>query len=399
MKILKAVQAYLPFREMGGPIVKVQALASTLTRHGHDVSVVTADLGLAARRDIGFRIDHCGWGWRAECDAVEIIYLATVARYRALTLNPRVIEFSRSALRKFDLVHCYGLYDLLGPAISFSCRRYGIPYVIEPMGMSRPIDRNIPLKQLWHRIIGDTFLQNAARIIATSELEQQELIEDHYSPDKIVMRHNGVESVSNKAEFPPGAFRAKHGISMHEPLLLFLSRLIPRKGADVLIQAFAQACPESGRLVIAGPEGESGYRAFLEKCASDAGVAGRVIFAGPMYDNDKKAALIDSDIFALPSRYENFANVVAEAIAHDVPVIISPSCGIRSLVQGRVGLVVPPNVNELASAIRRLLEDKLLYARFKAGCKAVAAELSWDNLSRQMEASYFEVLGSNNGAH
>ena len=330
---------------------------------------------------------------------MEIIYLATVARYRALTLNPRVIEFARSALRKFDLVHFYGLYDLLGPAISFYCRRYGIPYVIEPMGMNRPIDRNIPLKQLWHRSVGDTFLQNAARIIATSELEQQELIEDHYSPDKVVMRHNGVEFVSNKAGFPRGSFRAKHGISMHEPLLLFLSRLIPRKGADVLIQAFSQACSESGHLVIAGPEGESGYRAFLEKCAIDSGVAGRVIFFGPMFDDDKKAALIDSDIFALPSRYENFANVVAEAIAYDIPVIISPSCGIRSLVQGRVGLVVPPNVNELASAIRRLLQDKLLYAQLKAGCKGVAAELSWENLTRQMERCYIEVLGSNNGVH
>ena len=57
MNILKPVQAYLPFREMGGPIVKVQALASTLTRHGHNVSVVTADLGLATRRDIGMRIE------------------------------------------------------------------------------------------------------------------------------------------------------------------------------------------------------------------------------------------------------------------------------------------------------------------------------------------------------
>ena len=399
MKILMAVQAYLPFREMGGPIVKVQALASTLTRNGHNVSVVTADLGLGTRRDIGMRIEQCNLGWKAECDAVEIIYLPTLARYRALTLNPRVIEFSRSALRKFDLVHFYGLYDLLGPAISFYCRRYGIPYVIEPMGMNRPIDRNIRLKQLWHRSVGGAFLQNAARIIATSELEQQELIDDHYSPDKLVMRHNGVEFVSDKAGFPRGAFREKHGISMHEPLLLFLSRLIPRKGADVLIQAFSQACPESGRLVIAGPEGESGYRAFLEKCAIDAGVVERVIFVGPMYDDDKKAALIDSDIFALPSRYENFANVVAEAIAYDIPVIISPSCGIRSLVQGRVGLVVPPNVNEVASSIRRLLQDKLLYAQLKAGCKAVAAELSWENLTRQMEGCYIEVLGSNNGVH
>jgi glycosyltransferase involved in cell wall biosynthesis len=384
---------------MGGPVVKVQALASTLTRHGHRVSVVTADLGLASRRDTRLSVERCSWGWRAECDAVEIIYLPTLAHYRALTLNPSVIEFAKSALRKFDLVHFYGLYDLLGPAISFYCRRYGIPYVIEPMGMNRPIERSIRLKQLWHRSIGDAFLQNAEKIIATSELEQQELIEDNYSPEKVVMRHNGVALVSTKAGFARGVFRMKHGISMDEPLLLFLSRLIPRKGADVLIQAFSKACPGSGHLVIAGPEGEAGYRAFLERCAFDSGIAERVIFVGPLYDEEKIAALIDSDIFVLPSRYENFANVVAEAIAYDIPVIISPFCGIRSLVQGRVGFVVLPNVNELASAIRRLLQDKPLYAQLKAGCKAVAAELSWENLTRQMEASYGEILASNNGDH
>ena len=119
MRILKAVQAYYPFREMGGPIVKVRALARALTHRGHDVSVLTADLGLAGREDVGMRIERCRWGWRAEQDGVEAIYLPTLAHYRAMTFNPHVIGFCRSSLRAFDLVHFYGLYDLLGPAVSF----------------------------------------------------------------------------------------------------------------------------------------------------------------------------------------------------------------------------------------------------------------------------------------
>ena len=396
MNILMVVQAYVPFWEMGGPIVKVQALANTLTRHGHNVSVLTADLGLARREDFDIRIERCRWGWRANHEGVDIVYLSTVARYRAVTLNPRLIAFSTSTLRKFDLVHFYGLYDLIGPAISFYCRRYRVPYVVEPMGMSRPIDRSIALKRLWRRGMGDAFLQNAVKIIATSELEQHELIEDNVPRQKVVMRHNGVDAVSDRADFPRGTFRAKHGIPEHESLILFLSRLIPRKGADILIRAFSKACPQSGYLVIAGPEGESGYLAFLEKCAMDSGVAERVIFAGPIYGDEKKSVFCDSDIFVLPSRYENFANVVAEAIAYDIPVIISPSCGIRPLVHERVGLVVPPNIDDLATAIRLLIHDKSLYTQFKAGCKGVTAELSWDNLTRQMEECYLEVTASKN---
>ena len=112
-----------------------------------------------------------------------------------------------------------------------------------------------------------------------------------------------------------GGFRSKWGMSAEIPLILFLSRLIPRKGADLLIEAFAYACPDSGRLVIAGPEGEPGYRAQLEKCARDSGVVARVLFTGPLYGRKKVGFSQTADIFVLPSQYENFANVAAEAIA------------------------------------------------------------------------------------
>jgi glycosyltransferase involved in cell wall biosynthesis len=399
MHILKVAQAYYPFREKGGPIVKVRALARALTRRGHSVSVLTADLGLTRCDDVDMQLERCRVGWRANDDGIEIIYLSTAAQYRATTFNPRVLEFCRSSLGTFDIVHCYGLYDLLGPAVSFFCRRHRIPYVIEPMGMNRPIDRNIHMKRLWHRSLGGEFLKSAAKIIATSELEERELIEDNVSAHRIEMRYNGVDPVADTTKLQRGRFRIKHGISVNEPIILFLGRMIPRKGADILIQAFSQACPESGYLVVAGPEGESGYLAYLEKCAGDSGVASRVIFTGPVYEDEKKSVLRDSDIFVLPSRYENFANVVAEAIAYEIPVIISPYCGIQPLVEGRAGLVVPPDRDTLANAIRRLLQDQNLYRQLKDGCKEVAGRLSWDRLTEQMEGCYTEVLRSSNGIH
>jgi glycosyltransferase involved in cell wall biosynthesis len=118
-----------------------------------------------------------------------------------------------------------------------------------------------------------------------------------------------------------------------------------------------------------------------------------------LYEDEKKAVLADADLFVLPSRYENFANVIAEAIAYDIPVIISPSCGIRPLVEERAGLVVIPDTDSLSSALHRLIHDKSLYKQFQEGCKAVAAELSWDHLTQKMEQYYVEVLASQNGIH
>jgi glycogen synthase len=64
MHILKVVQAYYPFQENGGAVVKVRALARALARHGHEVTVLTADLGVAARDDTTMKIERSRWGWR-----------------------------------------------------------------------------------------------------------------------------------------------------------------------------------------------------------------------------------------------------------------------------------------------------------------------------------------------
>jgi glycosyltransferase involved in cell wall biosynthesis len=394
VRILKVVQAYYPFQEKGGPVVKVRALARGLAHRGHQVTVLTADLGLRERNGHGMDVGRCDWGWRSEEDGVEAIYLPVLAHYRALTLNPRVVRFCRESLGRFDVVHFYGLYDLLGPSVSYFCRRQQVPYLIEPMGMYRPIDRSFRLKRLWHGSLGNSFWRKAARIVATSEMERQELLDGKVPPGNIVIRYNGVDPGAYTSLPRRGGFRSKWGIPAEDPLIVFLSRLIPRKGADILIQAFASACPSLGRLVIAGPEGETGYRAYLEKCARESGIESRVLFTGPLYDEEKWAALADADVFALPSRYENFANAPAEAMACGVPVIITDACGIRSLVEGQAGLIVAPEKDALSEALGRLIHDKELYSRMKEGCHRVTDQLSWDRLTEQMEGYYAQALAT-----
>jgi len=394
VRILNVAQTYFPYLAEGGRPVKVRILSRKLVQRGHHVTVLTAQLGSAEWPAPGAAPMKTPDGWRAMDEGVEAIYLRSWWRYRALTLNPHVVGFCKSALGKFDLVHCYGLYDLLGPTVGYFCRRQGVPYVIEPMGMYRPIDRNLRLKAFWHRSIGKIFLQKAAMIVATSEMEQQELLESGVPPAKVVIRYNGIDPASYTSLPLRGGLRAKYGIPPEEPLVVFLSRLIPRKGADILIEAFARVCPDSGRLVIAGPEGEPGYRSHLERLAKECGVEARVLFTGPVYDREKKALLADADLFVLPSRYENFANAPAEAIACGVPVIITVACGIRSLVEGHAGLVIVPEMESLAEALRRLVHDKALYARMKEGCHRVADRLNWDRLTDQMEGYYAEALAT-----
>ena len=392
MRILKTVQSYYPFQDRGGPVVKVRALARGLAQRGHQVTVLTADLGLANHAGANLRLKPSPWGWHMQEDGVETFYLPTFGHYRALTFNPSLVSFCNASLDRFDLVHFYGLYDLLGPAVSYFGRRRRLPYLIEPMGMYRPIDRNLGMKRFWHRCLGRLYVRHAARIVATSEMEQLDLLEQGVPSEKIIVRYNGIDLDTSGPAPQPGTFRASWGIAPDEPMVLFLSRLIPRKGADLLIEAFATACPRSGTLVVAGPEGEPGYLDYLKKRATAAGLASRVVFPGPVYGEQKRAMLLDSSLFVLPSRYENFANVVAEAVACDIPVIVSRTCGIFSLIEHRAGLVIPPERDALIGALSTLLQDQAAYARFKMGCRDVAAELAWGTLSGQMENFYSEVL-------
>ncbi len=396
MRVLKTVQSYYPFQDRGGPVVKVRALARCLARRGHSISVLTADLGLSGHLWNNLHLENCPFGWRAEDEGVEAIYLPTFGHFRALTINPGIMRFCGASLHQYQLVHFYGLYDLLGPVVSYFCRRSGIPYVIEPMGMYRPIDRSFRLKRIWHHTLAAPYVRNAERIIATSEIEQQDLLEEGVPRERIVIRYNGVEVDRSLLTSSRGSFRAKWAIPASDKLILFLSRLIPRKGADILIEAFAKTCRQNGTLVIAGPEGEPGYVNHLKRCAEANRVANRVIFTGPVYDADKAAMYSDSDVFVLASRYENFANVVAEAVACDIPVVVSNMCGIHSLIEGRAGLVIPVERDAIAMALQRLLVDSALYARMKAGCRSVAEELTWGTLSGQMENYYSEVLAHGN---
>ena len=387
MKILKVTQSYYPFLDKGGPATKVRAITRELARQGNQVTVLTADLGFGPREIEAARVVRDPLGWRTEQDGVEVIYFRTRGHYRNLTVNPGVVGFCRGRLREFDIVHIYGLYDTLGPTVGHYCRKFGTPYFVEPLGMTRSIDRGFLLKRIWKGLAMD-YLSEASKWVATSELEREDLREAGVPSEKVLLRFNGIDKEEFRTLPPFGEFRRKSGITGDLPFIHFLGRLIPRKGADILIEALPQIGIDQIKLVIAGPEGESGYLGFLRDKARTLRLDQRVLFPGPLYGDAQKEAFVDATVFALPSRYENFGNTAAEAIACGTPVIVSDRCGIAPLVDQRAGLVTAYDAPAVARTLKELLTNPTLYQRLKAGCPQVAKEISWEGLVRVMQDSY-----------
>ena len=245
MRILNVTETYAPFLEFGGPPVKVRALAEGLARRRHSVNVLTADWGLEKRLQSHSEADlqTLGWdrspfGWRHNGAGVQSIYLPSWFRYRTLSWNPAVKRYCRARLQNFDLVHIFGVYDLLGPAVAAAARARGIPYVIEPIGMFVPIVRNVWLKRMYHSWMGRRLFAGASAVVATSDLEADELAAAGVARGKIVLRRNGVEPPNALPD--RGNFRSTLGISEQAKVILFLGRLSAKKSPELLLQAFSQ---------------------------------------------------------------------------------------------------------------------------------------------------------------
>ncbi|MFZ0637690.1 MAG: glycosyltransferase [Candidatus Acidiferrales bacterium] len=395
MKILKISQSYYPFLSAGGPPTKIRAIASKLAERGHQVTVLTPDLGLKHSEIPMQNLERCEWGWRAMDGGVETIYLRSLVRYRALTLSPDVIRFCLRTLGNFDITHIYGLYDLLGPAAAHFCSRRNVPYVLEPMGMFRPIVRSLRLKRFYHRFFGNFVIRGARFLIATSDKEKQEFIAGGIPERRIFVRRNGIDAPASSPD--RGRFRRRWSIPENAKLILFLGRLVAKKSPDMLIEAFARWQENAGRetpavLALAGPEEEASYLRELKVLCGRLHLDGKVLFTGPLYEDAKWSAYRDADVFVLPSQHENFGNTAAESAACGTPVIVTEECGIAPILKGRAGVVVPHSVAALEEALSSLASSSGVRDAYREGCAAVTRELSWDEPIAQMESLYARCI-------
>lgn len=177
------------------------------------------------------------------------------------------------------------------------------------------------------------------------------------------------------------------------PRVLFVGRLVPYKGVDVLIDAAARLAP--AHVLIAG---DGPLRHTLEARAAAAGLAGRLRFLGPLSDADLAAHLHACDVFVLPSvsRQETFGVVQLEAMACGRPVVSTDlPTGVPWVnLHERTGLIVPPGDSEaLAVALNRLLADPALRAQYGAAGRArVERDFTVPAMTAATTAVYREVL-------
>lgn len=366
----------------GGPAVAVEGLAIGQQRAGLDTRVV------ATFREGESR--HLEERMRGEGISVTRVGPCSGRLVRHHGLGA-VIDESVAAV---DVVHVHALFEEVQHLAARSARLRGTPYVVRPCGM---LDRwslrqNWFVKRAYMAWRLTRMLREAAAIHYTTELERQGAAHLTLAPRAIV-ESNGVNLAEHEALPAPGAFRDRHGVPRGAPLVLFVGRVHPGKGVELLVPALAACGVAEARLAVVGPDSE-GYLARMRLLAERCGVADRVVFTGLLGGAERVAALVDADVFALPSEHENFGIAVAEAMAAGKPVIVSPQVGIAAdVTSAGAGGVTPLEAPALGAELTRWLCDATL--RSAAGARARAFALvryNWNDIGRRWRGHYESLL-------
>ena len=388
MRILHVAPTFFPAWAYGGIPRCAYELCRSLVRLGESVTVWTTDACDARQR------------LREPETTVDGIFVRRfrnlhngLAYYRQLYLPVGIVKAPWNDLVEFDVVHIHSHRHLLEALVGAAAARRRIPYVFTGNGTVPPIERYVLVKRMLDLIGADAILEHAAACVAVSEAEIPHYRQVGVDADRIRVIPNGVRLDEFAALPMRGSFRRAFGLG-DGPLIVFVGKITPRKGVDVLLRALA-LLPSEVRLVVAGNfmMPEQPIRAIVEELH----LHDRVCFPGLLLGDDRNAAYVDADVVAYPSTDEIFGLVAAEALMCRTPVVVCDDSGCGEVVRDAAGgrLVPYGDPRALAAALMALLQDRAERERCALnGRRYVEQHLGWDHIAEQTRALYREVVGN-----
>jgi glycosyltransferase involved in cell wall biosynthesis len=363
--------------DFGGTAVVCTQLANHLVRAGVEVSALP--LGRVNRSRPAWPLDA---GVTAhECEPTGPRWLGYCSHLGA-TLR---------ALPPADVVHVHGLWRVCYAQAAAYARANARPLVISLHGMLYDIAlaRRGRMKRLARWMFQDRMLREA-RVVHVTSAEEAEQLRRLGFRNSIAVLAWGVdlpEPEDGARLRPPPA---------EPPTVVYLGRLHPHKGIDVLLRAWSQVRRRRAgcRLVIAGSDFD-GYGPSLVRLARDLEISDSVTWAGPVEGPSREELFANASVLVLPSERENFGLVVAEALARGVPIIATKGAPWSCVVNERCGWWIPSGVDPLAGALADVLTrpPAELRAMGARGRRFALATFAWDSAARGVIELYRWVLG------
>lgn len=369
--------------EGGGAAERTRQLCRALiARPGVSVDLLSLDLGSVSASD-------------ALPAAVRWTRLRTLwRRFQVPWPAWRAID---ALVGRADVVHLEGHWTPLNPLVAWRARRRGRPYVLCAAGALRIVGRSRRLKKVYDRVVGRLLVRHAARLIAISSNEREALLEYGVEPRRIALLPNGIWPEAQADPVDAAELRERLGTG-EAPFVLFVGRLDPIKGPDLLIEAFSRLAGSfPHHLVLAGPD--AGMRRRLEEQVLGSGIAARVHFPGFLTGPEKSAAYAAAELLAIPSRQEAMSLVVLESGAAATPVVCTDRCGLEELGELGAAIVVPASAEGLEHGLRSALGDREgLRTMGERLRRLVLERFTWDRVGEEFAAILETARGVDAGA-
>ena len=351
LRILKTVHSMNP--AAGGVATAIDALTRAELALGHTVEVAC--------------LDNPKSPWLNERPYPVVAF--EPALFRSYGWCPAFAGWLRANAKRFDVLTVEGLWQFHGTAARAAAQEAGLPYVVYPHGMLDPwfakaYPRKHLKKNLYWKLTGHKVLRDARAVAFTTE-EEMRLAQHAFEPWRAhcVISPLGVVEPEQDMKDRKNAWQKKFPSLSGKHCLLYLGRLDPKKGADLLLEAYASVYTKETRetrkapvIVLAGPETNAEYstrcRNLMERFRLRDNAD--VLWTGMLDNAMKWAALENADALVLPSHQENFGYVVAEALAAGTPVLISKQVNLwREVIADGAGLAASddlPGTRELLAA-------------------------------------------------
>jgi glycosyltransferase involved in cell wall biosynthesis len=313
----------------GGPIEWVRQFGLVASREGHHVEVAS--------------LDPPDKPWMDEFP----LPLHALGYQLNNFYSRDFVPWLRAAAGHYDCVIAHGLWRYASFGTWRAMHGKSVPYFVYTHGMLDPwFKRAYPLKHfgkwLYWPWADYRVLRDAAGVIFTCEQEKLKARESFWLyRAKEIVATLGISEPAHDFERSREAFRSRYPALQDGKFLLFLGRIHPKKGCDILIDAFASLAHESPdlKLVFAGPD-QTNWVPRIKERSTKLNIQDRIIWAGMVSGETKWGAFNCADAFVLPSHQENFGIAVVEAMACGLPVLISDKVDIwREIQSDDAGLI------------------------------------------------------------
>ncbi len=377
----------------GGPSQMVLGLSSALARQGVEVTILTTD----SNGDTGQEPLDVPLNTPIEQDGYKIIYFRCVP-FRRYKFSVDLLKWLNLHAATFNLAHIHALFSPVSSVAATICRRQKVPYILRPLGTLDPADlrKKRQLKQLYAAILERANLAGAAAIHFTS-LQEAKVSERFGVSTRDLVIPLGVIPPQSSLFKGGSEVRQQFGIPLDVPLVLFMSRIDPKKGLNLLLPALEGLLAEglNFHFVLAGTNPQDpNYEEKIKSQIQTSPLRSHTTITGFVTGELKSALLQAADLFVLPSYYENFGIAVAEAMAAGTPVLISDQVHICQEVRdSESGWVGATDVSDLTKLLRIALQNPSERQRRGLYAKEYALKnYSWDAIALQTIEAYNQIL-------